>query len=233
MDLHDKDNSDADKPLLLVSESSGGDVDEFYDANPSEGEKATPAVPAESFFGKASPLSTGLLFSSTSGRGIVDSLPSGDPEKACLLFADHDPMAAVSHICLLEKEFRHWEAGGTRPAGDGPGPALFTVVHVCEPLAARGDAGMRLLRKIDRGRGLLGGAGGGTLLHRGNIFREAGGRTAARLLPFYIDEAIGERDLLKPDDAIGRYNMNNVGGVQGSLFLSCLTTVAWEFALPR
>lgn len=159
---------------------------------------ATASPPATSYHGKASLLSTGSLFPS-GARGIVDQLPH--PSRPCLLLADHDPLAQVAHTCLLEKEV----AGG-----DGSnGPRLFSVVHVCTPLAGRGDAGARLLRKIGKGADL----GLPVLIHDGNIMQEGGaggGHWASLsdcLLPEYIDEAIGEPHLLTPGDAVVAYNM--------------------------
>jgi len=148
-----------------------------------------------------------MLFPSS--RGIVDTLPH-PTYKPCLLFADHDPLAAISHICLLEKEVDSF--GGALPLN----PQLFTVVHVCEPLSKSkqdGDAGMRILKKINKQQPnnqleLP------VLLHEGNIFQEGKGcetnfasSFAQSLLPEYIDEAIGRKHLLRPDDAVGLYNM--------------------------
>ncbi|KAL9186800.1 hypothetical protein ACHAXT_010520 [Thalassiosira profunda] len=162
---------------------------------------------ATSYFGKVSPLSTGALFPSP--RGIVDALPR--PDKPCLLFADHDPLAAVAHICLLEKEAE--ANGGMIPHN----PKLFTVVHVCEPLANRDDPGMRIVRKLGKQRDAS--LQLPVLIHEGNVFQEGrGGRInnvdgawwsgSACLLPDYIDGAIGKKHSLRPDDAVGVYNMN-------------------------
>ena len=158
------------------------------------------ASAATSYHGRASELSTGALFPDGT-RGIVDRLPC--PSRPCLLLADHDPLAQVTHTCLLEKE-----AAGA--GGEGRGPA-FSVVHVCAPLAGRGDAGTRILRKIGKGAGL----GPPVLIHGGNIMQEGGGGGGASrwtsltdcLLPEYIDGAIGEPHLLTPGDAVAAYNM--------------------------
>jgi len=167
--------------------------------------------PSSSYYGRASLLGTGALFPST--RGIVDALPH--PTKPCLLYADHDPLAAAAHIVLLEKEA---DACG----GDGLPPhpkhySLFTTVHVCEPLAKRGDAGVRLLKKLKKGGQLT----LPVLLNGGDIFQEGKGgggngkferwsSTLDCLLPEYIDEAIGKKNLLRPSDAVGVYNMKLV-----------------------
>ena len=179
------DNDDLNRPLLPTNnENDGGSWTQA--ANTSS---------TTSYYGKVSPLSTGMLFPSP--RGIVDALPH--PTKPCLLFADHDPLSAVAHICLLEKEF----ASST--------DNIFTIVHVCESLAKHDDAGMRILKKINVRASAL-----PVLLHDGNIFQE-GGRgsdinwwtsSLACLLPKYIDGAVGQKNLLTPDDAIGLYNMN-------------------------
>mmetsp|Transcript_3346 Transcript_3346/g.7345 ORF Transcript_3346/g.7345 Transcript_3346/m.7345 type:complete len:467 (+) Transcript_3346:126-1526(+) len=168
-----------------------------------------------SYHGSVSLLSTGTLFPST--RGIVDTLPH--PTKPCLLYADHDPLAAVSHICLLEKEVAssvELGCGGKLP----PHPKLylqFSVVHVCQPLANRGDAGARLLKKLKKGAQLT----LPLLLNGGEIFQDGIGSTSDGqttnptywsstldcLLPEYIDEVIGEKNSLRPKDAVGNYNM--------------------------
>ncbi|KAL7533088.1 hypothetical protein ACHAWF_004332 [Thalassiosira exigua] len=172
---------------------------------PSQSDKPKPP-PSPSFYGKASALSTGMLFPSS--RGVVDALPH--PTKPCLLFADHDPLAAVSHICLLEKEVEN--SGGALPCGE---TSLFTVVHVCEPLALHADSGTRLLRKIGkRGTSSLELP---VLLNEGSVFQEGRGPDvnvngkwlsfSSCLLPEYIDDEIGKKNLLRPVDAVGLYNM--------------------------
>jgi hypothetical protein len=145
--------------LSSTSEEAGGedadyycrdddddDDDEFHDAlnfsqfaTPIRAAAMTTTAPgcelvvhssSSSYYGTASPLSTGTLF--PSGRGVVDRLPppparrrddhddddddeeegrgddndDGDENSgSCtLLFADHDPISAMSHICLMEKE---------------------------------------------------------------------------------------------------------------------------------
>lgn len=218
-------NDDINKPLLLAHESSneGG---EFYDANssirtnsayfstlssPPQQQQSQPATnttetttAATSYYGRVSRLSTGMLFPST--RGIVDTLPH--PTKPCLLFADHDPLAAVAHICLLEKEVYSCSvcsAGALLPMN----PKLFTVVHVCEPLAKHEDAGTRILKKINKHSTMK----LPVLLNEGNIFQEGDSSESgwssslSCLLPEYIDAVIGKKNLLRPEDAVGLYNM--------------------------
>lgn len=94
-------------------------------------------------------------------------------------------------------------------------PKLFTVVHVCEPLAKHDDPGMRILNKISKQNNVVADNSNSLelplLLHDGNILRE--GRSSSLmtcLLPEYIDEAIGKKNLLRPNDAVGLYNMKLV-----------------------
>ena len=213
----DSDTADLGSPLLADE-----DGDEFYDANFSAtasmmmapmqlqsllespgtaaaNDKRSNAATTMSFYGKVSPLSTGMLFPSV--RGIVDALPH--PELPCLLFADHDPLAAVSHICLMEKEVDSITAsGGT--ASMPLKPKLFTVAHVCQPLESRGDEGSRLLKKIGKNHALR----LPVLLHEENIFQES--TDDSGLLPEYIDRAIGKKNLLIPNDDVGLFNMKLV-----------------------
>jgi len=194
-----------DEPLL-------GPEDEHAATTPSSHQ----SHPATSIHGTASPLSTGSLFPAGS-RGIVDRLPR--PDRPCLLLADHDPLAQVSHVCLLEKEVAanrpagidsnaaHWDRSESATPVE---PGLFSVVHVCIPLAGKGDAGARILRKIGKGAEL----GLPVLIHDGNIMQEGGAGERGHwsslsdcLLPEYIDEAIGEPHLLRTKDAVVAYNM--------------------------
>jgi len=96
----------------------------------------------------------------------------------------------------------------------------FSVVHVCQPLANRGDAGVRLVKKLKKGAQLS----LPVLLSGGEIFQDGiGSRSTGHstnpsywsstlncLLPEYIDEAIGEKNSLRPKDAVGYYNMKLV-----------------------
>ena len=204
---------------------------------------------AISYYGKVSPLSTGTLFPSP--RGIVDALPSSlQTSVPCLLFADHDPIAAISHICLLEKEMdyqqqqKEQQFDDTNILSNGgvtPTTELFSVVNVCEPLANQNDAGMRILKKINKQHQMQHhGASDDTtgsnnsnlpiLIHEGNIHKEVAGQQCdddindapslgLLLLPEYIDECIGIKRLLRPKDATGLYNMKLVS------LLQCITRV--------
>lgn len=127
-----------------------------------------------SFYGTASKLATGTLFSSNT-QGIVDIIPSSDI-KACLIFSDSDIYSAIAHICLLEKEVHCLRVSGsnnntgvaTTAVDDGlvdevliNGPyQLFSVVHACKPLMKHDDAGMRMLKKLAKNSGVGGGGGG-------------------------------------------------------------------------
>ena len=177
---------------------------------------------SESYHGKASPLSTGILFGPTP-QGIVDSIPH--PDKPCLLFSDWCPVGECAYIALLEKEWQmHKEGGGDEksfPVGRSKGMELFTVVHVCEALSKHEDPGSRLMKKL---KGIKGGnyksvPNSPVLVHDGNIIIElclsdvkalGGNGLLGLLLPGHIDEAVGKRNSLRPDDAIGLYNMNLV-----------------------
>jgi hypothetical protein len=117
-----------------------------------------------SFYGTASKLATGTLFSSNT-RGIVDIIPSSDT-KACLIFSDSDIYSAIAHICLLEKEVHNLRSAsnnnGLATTDDDElvdkvlvnGPhQLFSVVHACKPLLKHDDAGMRILKKLAKSSG--------------------------------------------------------------------------------
>ena len=202
-----------------------------------------------SYYGKVSPLSTGTLFPSS--RGIVDALPSSlQTSVPCLLFADHDPIGAISHICLLEKEMDYQQQQKEQQLDDtnilsndevSPTTELFSVVNVCEPLANQNDAGMRILKKINKQHqrqhhGASEDTTGSNssnlpiLIHEGNIHKEVAGQQydddindapslGLLLLPEYIDECIGIKRLLRPKDATGLYNMKLVR------LLQCITRV--------
>ena len=236
----DRNADSLDEPLLLNQQESSYDENEFHDAfssirsnsaksataaipsisQPMSEVPATPSapegdnMPATSYYGKVSPLSTGMMFPSS--RGIVDTLPIGKP---CFMFADHDPLCAIAHICLLEKEAE------TMPAGQLPThTTLFNVVHVCRPLANHEDAGMRILKKIQK-KGVLELP---VLLHSENILEESEGGMSSLsscLLPEYIDEAIGTRNLLRPSDPVGLYNMKLVS--------SAFCHLTFSFSLRR
>lgn len=176
--------------------------------------------PVESYHGKASPLSTGTLFG-PSPQGIVDSIP--DPNKPCLLFSDWCPVGECAHIALLEKEWQHHSAlgGDEHSFRSKKEMNLFSIVHVCEALARHDDPGSRLMKKL---RGIKGGnyasvPNSPVLVHDGNIIIElclndvkslGGNGLLGLLLPGHIDEAIGKKNSLRPDDAVGLYNMNLV-----------------------
>jgi hypothetical protein len=181
--------------------------------------KPAQSRPAESYHGKASPLSTGMLF--TNPKGIVDSIP--DPSKPCLLFSDWCPVGECAYISLLEKEWQHYTANGgyENTFVLRKDRKLFTTVQVCEALAKHGDPGSRLLKKL---KGIKGGnyksvPNSLVLVHDGNIIIElclndvkslGGNGLLGLLLPGHIDEAIGDKNSLRPGDAIGLYNMNLV-----------------------
>lgn len=205
MDLQS--NNELSEPLIAQSNA------------PSDDSRANKpkSQPAQSYHGKASPLATGALFG-PSPKGVVDSIP--DPNKPCLLFSDWCPVGQCAHIALLEKE---WQSQGLCSADlfAKKETNLFTVVHVCEALARHGDPGSRLLKK------LMGIKGGNyksvpyspVLVHDGNIIVElclddvkslGGNGLLGLLLPGHIDEAIGVKNSLRPDDAVGLYNMNLV-----------------------
>ena len=143
------------EPLLVASDEN---EEEFYDASSNltstntntnnnnlvatSSTSTTSSATATSYYGKVSPLSTGLLFPSS--HGVVDRLPSSSDVNntsiPCLLFADHDPLAAISHICLLEKEV-DYQGGILAPSTlQRLTPQLFSVVHTCQPLSNREDA---------------------------------------------------------------------------------------------
>ena len=244
---------------------SNDDDDEFYDATSSSEIITTPGVSLSSqqqqqpltttaaaaaaaspmttdtttttasYYGKVSPLSTGMLFPSP--RGIVDALPSNGT-KPILLYSDYDPLSAVSHICLLEKEVHaHNIAISSSSSGVGGEeeevddfhlislnftPKLFSLVHACEALTNHDDGGMRIIKKINKQMSrhdeLLKVP---ILLHEGNIYQEgqlsknnnndgASKSSSTLLLPEYIDECIGTKYLLRPNDAMGFYNMKLV-----------------------
>lgn len=180
-------------------------------ANSNENQQSKPGS-TESYHGKASLLSTGMLFGPTP-RGIVDSIPH--PNKPCLLFSDWCPIGACAHIALLEKDLEYRGKSFGDCSLDDINTNLFSVVHVCEALAHHEDGGMRLLKKI------TGGNKGGkevvrytpVLVHEGNIIIEScsrGSGLLSLLLPGYIDEAVGRKNSLRPADAVGLYNMNLV-----------------------
>ena len=201
----------------------------------------TTTTATASYYGKVSPLSTGMLFPSP--RGIVDALPSNGT-KPILLYSDYDPLSAVSHICLLEKEVHaHNIALSSSSSGVGGEeeevddfhlislnftPKLFSLVHACEALTNHDDGGMRIIKKINKQMSrhdeLLKVP---ILLHEGYIYQEGGGggqlssknsnnndcawkSSLTLLLPEYIDECIGTKYLLRPNDATGFYNMKLV-----------------------
>lgn len=81
-DLSDEEFHDA------IATSSGSISSVIHQPNTSPGTTNPPPTkeampPGTSFYGKASQLSTGMLFG-PSPRGVVDSIP--DPSKPCLLF---------------------------------------------------------------------------------------------------------------------------------------------------
>jgi len=149
MDTSAADN--LNEPLLVASDENDNDIEEeFYDASSNLSSSNTntnnlvatssatsTSSSATSYYGKVSPLSTGLLFPSS--HGVVDRLPSSSSTSTntsipCLLFADHDPLAAISHICLLEKEV-DYQGGILAPSTlQRLTPQLFSVVHTCQPL---------------------------------------------------------------------------------------------------
>lgn len=185
------------------------------------------AQSTESYHGKASLLSTGMLFG-PSPRGIVDSIP--DPDKPCLLFSDWCPIGQCAYISLLEKEWENYAAKGETEAAlfavdrKKESVKLFTVVHVCEALAKHDDGGSRLLKKLTgvKGDNLAKSACNPVLVHDGNIIIESCSSEdsvgenglLSLLLPGHIDEAIGKKNSLRPDNPIGLYNMNLVSDVQ-------------------
>ena len=260
---------DLNSPLLVTEElenynnNDDDDDDEFYDATSSSEIMTTPDVAlssqqqqqpltaaatssmdkvtittaTSSYYGKVSPLSTGMLFPSP--RGIVDALPSNGT-KPILLYSDYDPLSAVSHICLLEKEVHAHNIALSSSSGVIGGeeeeevddfhlislnftPKLFSLVHVCEALTNHDDGGMRIIKKINKQMSqnndeLLKVP---ILLHEGNIYQEgqssknnnddgAWKSSLTLLLPEYIDECIGTKYLLRPTDATGFYNMKLV-----------------------
>lgn len=175
---------------------------------------------------RRSPLSTGVLFPSS--HGVVDRLPSSSDVNntsiPCLLFADHDPLAAISHICLLEKEV-DYQGGILAPSTlQRLTPQLFSVVHTCQPLTNRNheDAGMRIIKKINKQYPQENDTLKlPVLIHEGNIYQEGQdpllnsnetlwSTTLSLLLPEFIDECIGKKHLLRPSDATGLYNMKLV-----------------------
>lgn len=182
--------------------------------------KPAQSHPMESYHGKASPLSTGALFTNNP-KGVVDSIP--DPSKPCLLFSDWCPVGECAFISLLEKEWQHYTANGgyENTFVLRKDRNLFTTVHVCEALAKHGDPGSRLLKKL---KGIKGGnyksvPTSPVLVHDGNIIIElclddvkslGGNGLLGLLLPGHIDEAIGDKNSLRPGDAVGLYNMNLV-----------------------
>ena len=177
---------------------------------------------AESYHGKASLLSTGMLFGHNP-RGIVDSIPH--PNKPCLLFSDWCPIGQCAYMALLEKEWQNYKDGGgdekSFAADRKAGMKLFTVVHVCDALAKHEDPGSRLLKKL---KGIKGGSyktvpNSPVFVHDGNIIVELsmgdvkslqGNGLLGLLLPGHIDEALEKRNSLRPDDAVDSYNMNLV-----------------------
>ena len=175
--------------------------------------KSTKSHATESFHGKASPLSSGTLFGTTP-RGLVVSLPH--PDKPCLLFSDWCPIGECALIALLEKEWQDFAPKKTAfIARRITEMNLFTVVHVCETLAKHGDEGSRLLKKlthISEDNILF--PNSPVLVQNNNIIMESCVNESTGLLglllPGYIDEAIGQKNSLKPDNPIGLYNMNLV-----------------------
>jgi len=228
-------NNNLNEPLLVASDDNDNDIEEeFYDASSnlsssntnnnlvatSSATTSSSATATTSYYGKVSPLSTGLLFPSS--HGVVDRLPSSSSSSntsiPCLLFADHDPLAAISHICLLEKEV-DYQGGVLAPSTlQRLTPQLFSVVHTCQPLSNQ-DVGMRLIKKINKQYTQENDTLKlPVLIHKGNIYQEgqvnsnetSWSTTLSLLLPEFIDECIGKKHLLRPNDATGLYNMNLV-----------------------
>jgi len=223
------------EPLLVASDENDNE-EEFYDASSnlsssntntnnnlvatSSATSTSTSSSATSYYGKVSPLSTGLLFPSS--HGVVDRLPSSSSSSntsiPCLLFADHDPLAAISHICLLEKEV-DYQGGVLAPSTlQRLTPQLFSVVHTCQPLCNQ-NAGMRIIKKINKQYTQENDTLKlPVLIHEGNIYQEgqidsnetSWSTTLSLLLPEFIDECIGKKHLLRPNDATGLYNMNLV-----------------------
>jgi hypothetical protein len=174
--------------------------------------------PNESYHGRASLLSTGMLFGPTP-RGIVDSIPH--PNKPCLLFSDWCPVGQCALISLLEKEYEISAASLEAASQMKENWNLFTVVHVCESLAKHDDGGSRLLKKLARSKGGLEAARTPVLVHEGDILVESekpqsleGTGLSGLLLPVYIDGAVGRAHSLRPAGAVGLYNMNLVSVLQ-------------------
>lgn len=207
MDLQ-RSNNDLSEPLMAQETTS-----RTTQTNPKQ---------SESYHGKASPLSTGMLFGPTP-QGIVDSIPH--PNKPCLLFSDWCPVGECAFIALLEKEWQvHKDDGGDEEsfaAARSKEMELFTVVHVCDALSKHEDPGSRLLKKLkgSKGSNYKSVPSSPVLVHDGNIIIElclsdvkalGGNGLLGLLLPGHIDEAVGKRNSLRPDDAVGSYNMNLV-----------------------
>ena len=223
------------EPLLVASDENDNE-EEFFDASSNLSSTNTNytnnnlvatssaiSSSATSYYGKVSPLSTGLLFPSS--HGVVDRLPSSSSTSThtsipCLLFADHDPLAAISHICLLEKEV-DYQGGVLAPSTlQRLTPQLFSVVHTCQLLNE--DAGVRIIKKINKQYTQENDTLKlPVLIHEGNIYQEGNNpllnsngtwwsTTLSLLLPEFIDECIGKKHLLRPNDATGLYNMKLV-----------------------
>ena len=232
------------EPLLVASDENDNE-EEFFDAssnlsssntNTNNNLVATSSATstsssATSYYGKVSPLSTGLLFPSS--HGVVDRLPSSSSTSSntsipCLLFADHDPLAAISHICLLEKEV-DYQGGVLAPSTlQRLTPQLFSVVHTCQSLSNHEDVGMRLIKKINKQYTQENDTLKlPVLIHEGNIYQEgqidsnetSWSTTLSLLLPEFIDECIGKKHLLRPSDATGLYNMKLVSILEYTLLL--------------
>jgi len=238
-------NNNLNEPLLVASDDNDNDIEEeFYDASSnlsssntnnnlvatSSATTSSSATATTSYYGKVSPLSTGLLFPSS--HGVVDRLPSSSSSSntsiPCLLFADHDPLAAISHICLLEKEV-DYQGGVLAPSTlQRLTPQLFSVVHTCQPLSNHEDVGMRLIKKINKQYTQENDTLKlPVLIHKGNIYQEgqvnsnetSWSTTLSLLLPEFIDECIGKKHLLRPNDATGLYNMNLVSILENTSLL--------------
>ena len=228
------------EPLLAGTDNDSDDDEVFHDVHSSASSivssaskrlppllstplaRSTPQLqhyPITSYFGTASKLATGSLFPNS--HGIVDTIPSTD-EKPCLIFSDSDIYSAIAHICLLEKEVYNNTRNDNIRQADGSDellplyPKLFSVVHACKFLIKQGDAGMRILKKLNKGRitnTINGNIEIPVLLYENNILRETSEVERERnglsslLLPRFIDETIGAKHVLS-GSRVTNYNMN-------------------------
>jgi len=222
------------------------------------------ATTSTSYYGTASKLSTGALFPNT--RGLIDTIPSTD-EKPCLIFSDSDIYSAIAHICLLEKEVDHnnnnissisniviGHNSGTPKDDDDQKlplhPKLFSVVHACKPLMRHEDAGMRILKKLNKGNLTTTSNNTTTndnnnnleipvLLHENNIFREITELERTRnglsglLLPRFIDESIGAKHILSGGGGGNNNNNNGIGGGGGITSYNMNLFIQRHAALPN